>query len=423
MRRWLGQGEDVYAVGGDNHSVLELGGAFAVAGDDGPVVLPHIPFDAAQGEHGFDGEDHAFFDDGVVGGGRIVVGDDEAGVELAAYAVAGEVAHHAVAEAGGVLFDDAADDVDFAAGAYGLHGAVEGFFGAFNEQAGFFVDVADEQGLVGVAVHIVQVGGDVQVEDVAVFEDGGVGDAVADDLVEGGADGLGEAPVVDGGGVGPVVADVFVDEYVNVVGGGAGDRNFLGFDDGSGGDFAGGPHHFYFFGGVEVGALAFVGFGFAHVFGAGDVGWDGAHGGYGAGGEATDGCLAGFCGEVVGGGVCRHGFYGSRPAGVPPTVEGGSGVSEAVSFAGWVWAGGSIRLRGRFCPRAFGELNVLENITPGPHDPEFYYNLKTGAVEEGQQSPIKDLWGPFATREEAARAMETARRRNEELDAEKDGWF
>lgn len=65
----------------------------------------------------------------------------------------------------------------------------------------------------------------------------------------------------------------------------------------------------------------------------------------------------------------------------------------------------------------------LNDITPGPHAVEFYYNLKTGEVEEGQQSPVKDLWGPFATREEAARAMETARRRNEELDANKDGWF
>lgn len=65
----------------------------------------------------------------------------------------------------------------------------------------------------------------------------------------------------------------------------------------------------------------------------------------------------------------------------------------------------------------------LKNLTPGPHDPEFYYNLKTGQVEEGQQSPVKDLWGPFATRGEAEKAMETARKRNEELDAQKDSWL
>ena len=38
------------------------------------------------------------------------------------------------------------------------------------------------------------------------------------------------------------------------------------------------------------------------------------------------------------------------------------------------------------------------------------------AVEEGQQSKITHLWGPYATREEAEKAMETAQKRNEEWD-------
>lgn len=63
----------------------------------------------------------------------------------------------------------------------------------------------------------------------------------------------------------------------------------------------------------------------------------------------------------------------------------------------------------------------FENITPGPGDvKEYYYNLKTGQVEEGQQSKTSDLWGPFATREEAANAMTKAKERNEEWD--NDGW-
>ncbi len=302
----LGKGQNIDAVSGDYHGVFELGGALAVAGDDGPVVFPHVPFDGAEGEHGFDGEDHAFFDDGVVGRGCVVVGDDEAGVEFAADPVAGEVAHDAVAEAGGVFFDDAADDVDFAAGAHGFHGPVEGFFGALNQQTGFFVDVADEQGAVGVAVHAVEVGGDIQVEDVAVFEHGGVGDSVADDFVEGGADALGEAAVVYGGGVGPVVTDVFVYQDVDVVGGGAGDGDFLGFDDGAGCDFSGGADALDFFGGVEVGSLAFVGFGLAHIFGADDVRGYRAHGGDDAGRQVAYGGFAWFGGEVVAYSCCRH---------------------------------------------------------------------------------------------------------------------
>ena len=37
---------------------------------------------------------------------------------------------------------------------------------------------------------------------------------------------------------------------------------------------------------------------------------------------------------------------------------------------------------------------------------EWFYNIKTGQVEEGRQSLASDLDGPFASREEAARAPE-----------------
>jgi hypothetical protein len=35
---------------------------------------------------------------------------------------------------------------------------------------------------------------------------------------------------------------------------------------------------------------------------------------------------------------------------------------------------------------------------------EWFYNIKTGEVEEGRQSIAAELDGPFATREEAANA-------------------
>jgi hypothetical protein len=35
---------------------------------------------------------------------------------------------------------------------------------------------------------------------------------------------------------------------------------------------------------------------------------------------------------------------------------------------------------------------------------EWFYNIKTGEVEEGRQSIASDLDGPFATREDAAKA-------------------
>ncbi|GAA0461792.1 hypothetical protein ACFQ2B_23075 [Streptomyces stramineus] len=45
---------------------------------------------------------------------------------------------------------------------------------------------------------------------------------------------------------------------------------------------------------------------------------------------------------------------------------------------------------------------------------EWYYCLKHGTVEEGPECRAADRFGPYATREEAAHAMETARDREEE---------
>lgn len=44
----------------------------------------------------------------------------------------------------------------------------------------------------------------------------------------------------------------------------------------------------------------------------------------------------------------------------------------------------------------------------GIDDPQetYWYNSRTGEVEEGPQSLAQDRLGPFATREEAARAPE-----------------
>ncbi|WP_103500969.1 MULTISPECIES: hypothetical protein [Streptomyces] len=44
---------------------------------------------------------------------------------------------------------------------------------------------------------------------------------------------------------------------------------------------------------------------------------------------------------------------------------------------------------------------------------EWYYCLKHQTVEEGMDCPGKDRMGPYASREEAARAMEIAHNRDE----------
>lgn len=45
-------------------------------------------------------------------------------------------------------------------------------------------------------------------------------------------------------------------------------------------------------------------------------------------------------------------------------------------------------------------------------DAEFYFNTETGEVEEGKPSSWTHRLGPYPSREQAARALETARARN-----------
>ncbi|MEE1617344.1 SPOR domain-containing protein [Brachybacterium sp. J153] len=54
--------------------------------------------------------------------------------------------------------------------------------------------------------------------------------------------------------------------------------------------------------------------------------------------------------------------------------------------------------------------------------PEFFYNLATGAVEEGRQSSGQDLMGPYSTRAEAERALQTAAARNDAWDEDDAAW-
>ena len=110
--------------------------------------------------------------------------NDEPGVERAAHAVPGEVAHHPVPEALRVRLDRAPDHVDLPPGCDRLDAAVQGLLGARHEVRDLGRDLADQERAVEVAVHAVVERGDVDVEDVAILQHGVIRDAVADDLVE-----------------------------------------------------------------------------------------------------------------------------------------------------------------------------------------------------------------------------------------------
>jgi len=51
-------------------------------------------------------------------------------------------------------------------------------------------------------------------------------------------------------------------------------------------------------------------------------------------------------------------------------------------------------------------------------EPRWWYCLRHKTVERNGVCPGKDRLWPYATREEAERALETVRRRNEEWDAQ-----
>lgn len=52
----------------------------------------------------------------------------------------------------------------------------------------------------------------------------------------------------------------------------------------------------------------------------------------------------------------------------------------------------------------------------------YYYNVRTGQVEHGNQSGSEHLLGPYDTRAQAEAALESARARTEAWDAEDAAW-
>lgn len=61
-------------------------------------------------------------------------------------------------------------------------------------------------------------------------------------------------------------------------------------------------------------------------------------------------------------------------------------------------------------------------MTDSPSDEKFFYNLETGQVEQGKVSAWENRMGPYDTREEAQRALETAKQKTQEWDQDTKEW-
>lgn len=51
---------------------------------------------------------------------------------------------------------------------------------------------------------------------------------------------------------------------------------------------------------------------------------------------------------------------------------------------------------------------------------DYWYNVRTGQVEQGKQSSWKHLLGPYSTYAEATKALERVEQNNEAWDAQDD---
>jgi tetratricopeptide (TPR) repeat protein len=217
----LRQREDLVAVAGDKDGVLELRGPLLVPRDRRPAVRPDVVVNPAERQHRLDRERHTRLHDDA-DRGVVEVRHDQPGVERGADPVAGEVPYHAVLEAVRVRLDDPPDGVQRPAGGNRPDAAHRRLVGALDKQPRLLIHGPGEERGVGVAVHPVQERGDVHVDDVAVVDHRVVGYAVADDLVQRGAQRFRVAAVSERAGVGAVADEELVADTVELVGGHAG---------------------------------------------------------------------------------------------------------------------------------------------------------------------------------------------------------
>lgn len=83
----------------------------------------------------------------------------------------------------------------------------------------------------------------------------------------------------------------------------------------------------------------------------------------------------------------------------------------------------ALHARGYRCPlvrtavRPVRPAGTVEPMSDERIESQWWYNDKTGVVEQGLKSPNRHHIGPFANRDEAAHALDRIRANNERADA------
>ena len=148
-------------------------------------------------------------------------------VEGAADAVAAEIAHHRAALRLRKGLDGMADIADAPAGADRGDAAHQALVGDLDQPLGGALQLADRVHAAGIAMPAIDDEGHVDVDDVALAQRLLVGNAVADDVVDGGAARLAVAAIVEGGGHRAVIEPEGEDEIVDRLGGHARPHNVV----------------------------------------------------------------------------------------------------------------------------------------------------------------------------------------------------
>jgi len=214
--------------------VLEVGGGFAIGGDDGPAVGELAHLGAPHVDHRLDGDGHAGLELGL--DFAAIIGDVRLLMEGAPDAVTDELADDAVAVGDNEVFDGLGDVVDAIAGVGLLNADGESFLRFGKEPHGGGRDVADGDGGGGVADPAAEDDADVELDDVGVLDAASATDTMDDFVVDRDTDVAGEPAIMEEGAASAPFVDEARGELVDLAGGDTG-------HDGEGDflkDFAGG---------------------------------------------------------------------------------------------------------------------------------------------------------------------------------------
>ena len=176
---------------------------------------------AAEIDHRLDGEEHAGLEQHAFAAAAVM---EDVGfvVKQAAKAMTAKIAHDGTAFGFGIFLNRGADVARRRARPHGRHAAHQRFIGHFDEALRPAGDIADEIHPARIAVPAVEDQGHVDVDDVAVLERFAVGHAVANDMIERGADRFAIAAIVERRGIGVMRHREIEDERVERLRGDAG---------------------------------------------------------------------------------------------------------------------------------------------------------------------------------------------------------